>query len=243
MDSDIGKPLLVASSSGGQVTLFAVVTTGSCPTVQWRVNASNISESDAQYTIGDPCPSASFLNVSSYNFTLTITVTAMSAGTYSAILNNPAGTIEVPDVFVTPPGILALGDQNNQQPSQYWCFLFPAVPVVIIELRLSHSSSCLLDGASVILQCVNSGFPRPEITFFRGMEQITPGVGSFTNFKQVSFDTVNLTVIQQEDDRVYVCVARKGNTELSQSQPNRLVFCSKCLIIILPCQLLTSVDV
>ena len=110
VDSDIGKPLLVASSSGGQVTLFAVVTTSSCPTVQWRVNASNISKSDAQYTIGDPCPSVSFLNVSSYNFTLTITVTAMTAGTYSAILSNPAGTIEVPDVFVTPPGMLTLGD-------------------------------------------------------------------------------------------------------------------------------------
>ena len=109
VDSDIGKPLLVASSSGGQATLFAVVTTGSCPTVQWRVNASNISKSNAQYTIGDPCPSVSFLNVSSYNFTLTITVTAMTAGTYSAILSNPAGTIEVPDVFVTPPGMLTLG--------------------------------------------------------------------------------------------------------------------------------------
>ena len=100
----------MASSSGGQVTLFAVATTGSCPTVQWRVNASIISESDAQYTIGDPCPSVSFLNVSSYNFTLTITVNVMTAGTYSAILSNPAGTIEVPDVFVTPPGMLALGD-------------------------------------------------------------------------------------------------------------------------------------
>ena len=110
MDSDIGKPLLVASSSGGQVTLFAVVTTGSCPTVQWRVNASNISKSNAQYIIGDPCPSVSFLNVASYNFTLTITVTAMTAGTYSAILSNPAGAIEVPDVFVTPPGMLTLGD-------------------------------------------------------------------------------------------------------------------------------------
>ena len=81
----------------------------------------------------------------------------------------------------------------------------------------------------MILQCVNSGFPRPEITFFRGIEQITPGVGSFTNFRQVSFDTVNLTVTQQDDDRVYVCVAKKGSTELSQSQPNRLVFCSKYL--------------
>ena len=115
--------------------------------------------------------------------------------------------------------------------------------MAIIELRVSHSSPCLLHGASVILQCVNSGFPRPEITFFWGIEQITPGVGSFTNFKQVSFDTVNLTVTQQEDDRVYVCVARKGSTELSQSQSNRLVFCSKCLIILLPCQLLTTVVV
>lgn len=104
VDSDIGKPLLVASISGDQVTLFAMVITGSCPTVQWRVNASNISESDAHYTIGDPCPSVSSFNVSSYNFTLTITVTPMTAGTYTAILSNQAGTIEVPDVFVTPPG-------------------------------------------------------------------------------------------------------------------------------------------
>ena len=101
--------------------------------------------------------------------------------------------------------------------------------MVITELQLSHSSSCLVDGSSVILVCVHSGFPRPEIIFFQGMEQITPGFGSFTNFNQVSFDTVNVTVTQQEDDRVYVCVARRGSTELSQSQPYRFVFCSKCL--------------
>ena len=57
VDRDLGKPLLVAPSVGAQVTLFAVVTTGSCPTVQWRVNGSAISHNDAGYIIGNPCGS------------------------------------------------------------------------------------------------------------------------------------------------------------------------------------------
>ena len=107
VDRDLGKPLLVAPSVGAQVTLFAVVTTGSCPTVQWRVNGSAISHNDAGYIIGNPCGSlGSYTGNTSFNFTLTITVTSATAGTYNAILTNAAGTREVPDVFVTPPGML-----------------------------------------------------------------------------------------------------------------------------------------
>ena len=43
IDRDLGKPLLVAPMVGGQVTPFAVVTTDSCPTIQWRVNGSVVS--------------------------------------------------------------------------------------------------------------------------------------------------------------------------------------------------------
>ena len=42
-----------------------------------------------------------------FNFTLTITVTTVTAGTYNALFTTAADTREVPDVFVTPPGMLA----------------------------------------------------------------------------------------------------------------------------------------
>ena len=106
VDGIIGKPLLVASSIGGQVVLFAVVTAAPCPSIQWMVNGSTVS-TGANYTIGNPCSGAS-AETTSFNFTLIITATAVTTGTYSATLTNPAGTANVPDVFVTPPGTLAL---------------------------------------------------------------------------------------------------------------------------------------
>ena len=103
VDSIIGKPLLVAPIVEGQVTLFAVVTADPCPTIQWRLNGSAVSND----TIGNPC-SDSPAGTTVFNFTLTITATAVTTGTYSATLTNPAGTANVPDVFVTPPGMTAL---------------------------------------------------------------------------------------------------------------------------------------
>ena len=100
-------PLLVAPRVGEQLTLFAAVNTGSCPTVLWRVNGSAISHGHAGYIIGNPCPSlGSYTGTSTFNFTLTITATTATAGTYNATFTNAAGTREVPDVFVTPPGML-----------------------------------------------------------------------------------------------------------------------------------------
>ena len=106
LDMGLGKPLLVASSVGGQVILFAVVTADPCPSIQWMVNGSAVS-TGANYVIGNPC-SSSPPGTTSFNFTLTITATAVTTGTYSSTLTNPAGTANVPDVFVTPPGTLAL---------------------------------------------------------------------------------------------------------------------------------------
>ena len=103
---DIGKPVLVAGSSGRSVVLFAVVTADPCPTVQWRLNGTNIRASDV-YSIYDPC-STTPAGSPSYYFSLTITTTRETAGIYNAILSNPAGTTSIPDVFVTPPGMLAV---------------------------------------------------------------------------------------------------------------------------------------
>ena len=112
---------------------------------------------------------------------------------------------------------------------QIYDIMLFAVPVVISQLQISSGSHCLLNGTSVNIQCVNSGFPRPEIIFFRGTQQITPGTGSFSNFEAVEgeFDTVRLTTAQQEDGGEYVCVARMRSTELDRSLPNTLLFCSK----------------
>ena len=109
-------------------------------------------------------------------------------------------------------------------------FVIPIVPVVITELWISSGPHCLLNATSVDIQCVNFGFPRPEIIFFQDTELITPDQGNFTRFKQVSYDTVRLTMIQQEDGGDYVCEDRMVTNELNQSQPERLVFCSKLVL-------------
>ena len=90
---------------GGKVTLFAVVTADPCPTIEWRLNGSAVSNG-GNYRIVNPCSSAP-AGTASYNFTLTITVNAATAGTYTATFTNAAGTVNVPEVFVTPPGMLA----------------------------------------------------------------------------------------------------------------------------------------
>ena len=121
--------------------------------------------------------------------------------------------------------------------------MFLTVPVVITEIQLLSDPHCLLNGTSLNIKCVNSGFPRPEIVFLKGTEQITPGIGNFSNFEALEgeFDTVRLTAAGQEDGGEYVCVARMGNVELDRSQPKTLVFCSKCLVeVFFPHQLLTN---
>ena len=106
------------------------------------------------------------------------------------------------------------------------------VPVVITGLEVSSGPRCLLSGTLVDIQCVNFGLPRPEIVFFRGALEITPGQGSFSNFERVpnKFDTIRLSEAQQTDGGQYVCEARDGSLQLNQSQPVDLMFCSKCQV-------------
>lgn len=103
-DRDVG-PLLVVPSRE-DVTLFAVVTADPCPTIHWKLNGTTINDSDAVYTIGDPCHQNG-LNSTFYNFTITFNVTTETAGNYTAQLNNVAscGVVDVSAVFVTPPGM------------------------------------------------------------------------------------------------------------------------------------------
>ena len=103
VDPIIGERLLVAPSVGGQVVLFAAVMNADpCPTIQWRLNGTAISNG-GNYGISNPCSSAGLVN-----YTLTITANAATRGLYDATMTNPARSRTVPGVFVTPPGTLAL---------------------------------------------------------------------------------------------------------------------------------------
>ena len=106
VDSGLNKRLLVAPSVGGQITLFAEVTADPCPSIQWMVNSSAVS-GGGNYMIGNPC-SSSPAGTTVFNFTLTITATAVTTGTYSATLINRNGSTNVQEVFVTPPGMLTV---------------------------------------------------------------------------------------------------------------------------------------
>ena len=96
--------MVVQPRNGERFSLFAVVTSVPCPTIQWRVNGSVIS-SGGTYLIGNPCPTAP-AGTTSYYFSLTITTTVGTTGTYDAIFSNPVGTAEVPDVVVIPRGMM-----------------------------------------------------------------------------------------------------------------------------------------
>ena len=87
--------------------------------------------------------------------------------------------------------------------------------------------SCLLSGSSVNIQCVSSGFPRPDIVFLQGAVQITPGVAPFNRFEKAFFDTVKLSGASQADCGDYSCQARMGNNVLANSSTKKLVCCSK----------------
>ena len=91
---------------GGQITLFAEVTADPCPTIQWMVNSSAVS-GGGNYMIGNPCFSSP-AGTTVFNFTLTITATAVTTGMYSATLTNRNGSTNVQEVFVTPPGMLTV---------------------------------------------------------------------------------------------------------------------------------------
>ena len=125
VDTNLGKPLLVAPSAGRQVTLYAVVIADPCPSIQWRLNRSAVSNG-GNYTIRNPCTNSP-AGITSFNFTLIITVNSATAGTYNATLTNAAGTREVPDVFVTPPGMLATGYQREELVP--YCFVVVSCPL------------------------------------------------------------------------------------------------------------------
>ena len=108
VDSGLNKRLLVASSVGGRVTLFAMVTADPCPPpnmVEWRLNGSAVS--GRNYMIGNPCSSA-LAGTTSFNFTLKITANSATTGSYTATITNRAGSVNVREVFVTPPGMLTV---------------------------------------------------------------------------------------------------------------------------------------
>lgn len=62
---------------------------------------------------------------------------------------------------------------------------------------------------------------------------ITVGVGTFSNFEQLDFDTVGITAAQRDDQGVYSCTASSGGTELDRSSDKRLLFCSKLVVAVL----------
>ena len=109
VDSGLNKRLLVAPTAGGQVTMFAVVTADPCPPpnmVEWRLNGSAVSNG-GNYMIGNPCSSAS-AGTTTFNFTLRIMVNSATTGSYTATIANRAGSANMQEVYVTPPGTLTV---------------------------------------------------------------------------------------------------------------------------------------
>ena len=107
--------------------------------------------------------------------------------------------------------------------------LFPAVPGNVSDIQLPSGPPCFVNGTTVDIRCVISGFPRPNVFFYKETEQIFPGVAPFNNFESVDGenDTVKLTVTQQADSGDYLCKAKNEDGVVGESPPKSLMFCSK----------------
>ena len=111
MDNGQGK-ILVENSGTTDIVITVTVDSSSCPSaddacascpsVQWAFNRMSIS-TGMDYTVSNPCNSDSS---SPFTFNLTIaTLTADTAGEYSAVFTYLLGTTETLDgIFITVPG-------------------------------------------------------------------------------------------------------------------------------------------
>ena len=106
---------IVASLNASNVTVTVDVTSDPCPTVQWSINGTNISDDspdyssingtniDDYYIYNDPCQNGS--SSSSYSFTITIaSLTPATSGSYSAVFSHPFGSTFL-HMVITIPGM------------------------------------------------------------------------------------------------------------------------------------------
>ena len=70
-------------------------------------------------------------------------------------------------------------------------------PVTSVSLAVSGDpvAQCMLNTSEVTITCNTNGFPRPTVLFRRGVSEITPGVGPFSDYEPLFTDQVRCKCI------------------------------------------------
>ena len=99
-DQEVGA--LFTRENGSILSFSMNVVADPCPSTEWTFNGVHLRPSDV-VTFNNPCTEENGgLN---WTFTLNVTITIATSGSYSAKLKNIAGTTQVPKVYFTIPGM------------------------------------------------------------------------------------------------------------------------------------------
>ena len=101
-DRDLG---VVFTRDNGSILNFIVdVVADPCPSIEWTFNGTRLELNDA-IVFNNPCVEEARSH--NWAFTLNVTITRATSGSYSATLSNIAGTTLLPKrVYFTIPGII-----------------------------------------------------------------------------------------------------------------------------------------
>ena len=108
-DRDLGA--IFTRDNGTTVSFSVDVIADPCPDIEWTFNGMSLNTSET-ITFNNPCieePRRS----SNWTFSLNVTITEETSGSYSAKLNNTAGTTQLPKVYFTIPGMFCIHCQTR----------------------------------------------------------------------------------------------------------------------------------
>ena len=104
-DRDLGA-LFTAMDHDSIVSFSVNVMADPCPSIEWIFNDSVLRMNDF-ITFNNPC--VGVVRGLNWTFTLNVTVTSTTSGSYTANLSNIAGTIQLPKpIYLTLAGIIIL---------------------------------------------------------------------------------------------------------------------------------------
>ena len=105
-DRDVGA--LFTRASGSIVSFSVDVVAYPCPSIEWTFNGTLVTIDDMPLiAFNDPCVEDAGNLQMNWTYILNVTITEATSGSYSAELNNTAGTTQLPKpVYFTVPGII-----------------------------------------------------------------------------------------------------------------------------------------